>query len=79
MTWSCFKAVRLNGRLGFEVFHPYNTLGIARDMNPIKSILYSTIGMFGVISKFYNFQNFTIDTIIQCEFSMLILAKLVSK
>ena len=28
MTWNCFRAVRLNGRLRFEVLHPVQYLGV---------------------------------------------------
>ena len=34
--WSYFRAIRLNGRLGFEPLHPCNTLGITLEWHSRK-------------------------------------------
>ena len=47
MTWSYFRAIRLNGRLRFELLHPCNTLGIAWDVNPLYFMRFQKSGSDG--------------------------------
>ena len=42
-----FRAIRLNGRLGFELLHPVQYLGIAWDVNPLYFTRFQKSGLDG--------------------------------